>query len=226
MVLFGWRELARAANEFFGPNNATDLWHVKKVNPQSMAYLTEKAGGTGSTGPAVLVPHRRKRPQSVRRQRLHADRRPANRSPGVPDGTRPALMRSDRAEVGALHRQQVQESYRTTTFRSHGGRRFLQRPHATIGDRVTGIDSRAWLIVSRPHPLLTPTERSFHACSRLSSECVPTDSGHNNPARTLTQLGKVTHPRPWHRRMRYVANKPGGPQPDDPARSYFPKVSG
>ena len=27
---------------FFGPNNATDLWHVKKVNPQSMVHLTEK----------------------------------------------------------------------------------------------------------------------------------------------------------------------------------------
>ena len=25
-----------------GPNNATDLWHVKKVNPQSMVHLTEK----------------------------------------------------------------------------------------------------------------------------------------------------------------------------------------
>ena len=25
-----------------GPNNATDLWHVKKVTPQSMVHLTEK----------------------------------------------------------------------------------------------------------------------------------------------------------------------------------------
>ena len=25
-----------------GPNNATDLWAVKKVNPQSMVHLTEK----------------------------------------------------------------------------------------------------------------------------------------------------------------------------------------
>ena len=29
---YGWKE--GAAHEFFGPNNATDLWHVKKVNPQ------------------------------------------------------------------------------------------------------------------------------------------------------------------------------------------------
>jgi len=36
----GWRE--GAAHRFFGPNNATDLWHVKKVNPQSMVHLTQK----------------------------------------------------------------------------------------------------------------------------------------------------------------------------------------
>jgi DNA modification methylase len=37
---YGWRE--GAAHNFYGPNNATDLWHVKKVNPQSMVHLTEK----------------------------------------------------------------------------------------------------------------------------------------------------------------------------------------
>jgi DNA modification methylase len=37
---YGWRE--GAGHKFFGPNNATDLWHVKKVNPQSMIHLTEK----------------------------------------------------------------------------------------------------------------------------------------------------------------------------------------
>ena len=37
---YGWRE--GAAHHFFGPNNVTDLWHVKKVNPQSMVHLTEK----------------------------------------------------------------------------------------------------------------------------------------------------------------------------------------
>jgi DNA modification methylase len=37
---YGWRE--GAAHVFLGPNNATDLWHVKKVNPQSMIHLTEK----------------------------------------------------------------------------------------------------------------------------------------------------------------------------------------
>jgi len=37
---YGWRE--GAAHRFFGPNNATDLWAVKKVNPQNMIHLTEK----------------------------------------------------------------------------------------------------------------------------------------------------------------------------------------
>lgn len=37
---YGWRE--GAAHQWLGPNNATDVWSVKKVNPQSMVHLTEK----------------------------------------------------------------------------------------------------------------------------------------------------------------------------------------
>jgi DNA modification methylase len=37
---YGWRE--GAAHQFFGPNNVTDLWAIKKVNPQNMIHLTEK----------------------------------------------------------------------------------------------------------------------------------------------------------------------------------------
>ena len=37
---YGWRE--GAAHQFSAPNNATDLWSIKKVNPQSMVHLTEK----------------------------------------------------------------------------------------------------------------------------------------------------------------------------------------
>jgi DNA modification methylase len=37
---YGWRE--GSGHKFFGPNNATDLWEVKKVNPQAMIHLTEK----------------------------------------------------------------------------------------------------------------------------------------------------------------------------------------
>jgi DNA modification methylase len=37
---YGWRE--GAAHRFFGPTNATDVWAVKKINPQQMVHLTEK----------------------------------------------------------------------------------------------------------------------------------------------------------------------------------------
>ena len=37
---YGWK--TGAAHRWFGPNNATDLWEIKKVNPQSMIHLTEK----------------------------------------------------------------------------------------------------------------------------------------------------------------------------------------
>jgi DNA modification methylase len=39
-AFYGWKE--GAAHQFFGPNNATDVWSVKKVNPQNMVHLTEK----------------------------------------------------------------------------------------------------------------------------------------------------------------------------------------
>ena len=37
---YGWRE--GAGHKFFGPNNAVDVWPIKKINPQSMIHLTEK----------------------------------------------------------------------------------------------------------------------------------------------------------------------------------------
>jgi DNA modification methylase len=37
---YGWKE--GAAHEFFGPDNAVDVWAVKKINPQAMVHLTEK----------------------------------------------------------------------------------------------------------------------------------------------------------------------------------------
>lgn len=40
LAFYGWRE--GAAHQFLGPNNAPDLWEVKKVTPQSMVHLTEK----------------------------------------------------------------------------------------------------------------------------------------------------------------------------------------
>jgi DNA modification methylase len=40
ICFYGWKE--GAGHKYYGPNNATDLWHVKKVSPQSMIHLTEK----------------------------------------------------------------------------------------------------------------------------------------------------------------------------------------
>ena len=37
---YGWRE--GAAHVFLGPNNAPDVWSVKKINPNAMIHLTEK----------------------------------------------------------------------------------------------------------------------------------------------------------------------------------------
>lgn len=37
---YTWRE--GAAHLFVGPNNATDVWSVKKINPNAMIHLTEK----------------------------------------------------------------------------------------------------------------------------------------------------------------------------------------
>jgi DNA modification methylase len=41
IAFYGWKE--GAAHRYYGPANATDLWHVKKVNPQNMIHLTEKS---------------------------------------------------------------------------------------------------------------------------------------------------------------------------------------
>ena len=37
---YGWKE--GAAHKFFGPNNATDVWDVKKIPSQQMVHLTQK----------------------------------------------------------------------------------------------------------------------------------------------------------------------------------------
>ena len=37
---YGWKE--GAAHRFYGPANITDVWSVKKINPQNMVHLTEK----------------------------------------------------------------------------------------------------------------------------------------------------------------------------------------
>ncbi len=37
---YGWKK--GAGHKWFGPNNVTDVWEVKKVSPQKMIHLTEK----------------------------------------------------------------------------------------------------------------------------------------------------------------------------------------
>lgn len=40
LAFYGWKE--GAAHQFLGPNNASDLWEVKKMHHTSMVHLTEK----------------------------------------------------------------------------------------------------------------------------------------------------------------------------------------
>ena len=99
---YGWRE--GAAHQFFGPNNATDVWSVKKVNPQSMIHLTEKPVELATRAMEYSSQARRERAGPVRRQRLDPDRRRADRAPGVPDGARRAVLRRHRRSAGSSSR--------------------------------------------------------------------------------------------------------------------------
>lgn len=40
VCLYGWK--SGSAHEFFGPNNVTDLWSVKRLHPSQMEHLTAK----------------------------------------------------------------------------------------------------------------------------------------------------------------------------------------
>ena len=40
ICFYGWKE--GAGHHFYGPNNAADLWHVKKITPMQMEHLTAK----------------------------------------------------------------------------------------------------------------------------------------------------------------------------------------
>ena len=44
LAFYGWMvsKKVKGGHRFFGPNNATDLWHVKKIPPQQMEHLTAK----------------------------------------------------------------------------------------------------------------------------------------------------------------------------------------
>ena len=89
ICFYGWR--LGAGHQFFGPNNATDLWHVKKVNPQSMVHLTEKPVEL-ATRAIQFSSRRRERPGPVRRQWLDPDRLRTDVAQGVSDGIGPPLL--------------------------------------------------------------------------------------------------------------------------------------
>jgi DNA modification methylase len=40
LAFYGWK--LGAAHQFFGPNNAVDVWSIRKVPPQQMEHLTQK----------------------------------------------------------------------------------------------------------------------------------------------------------------------------------------
>lgn len=40
IAFYGWKN--GGAHRFYGPNNATDLWHVRKIPPQKLEHLTGK----------------------------------------------------------------------------------------------------------------------------------------------------------------------------------------
>jgi DNA modification methylase len=46
LAYYGWRD--GAAHKFYGPNNALDLWEIKKVNPQNTSHLTQKPASLGT----------------------------------------------------------------------------------------------------------------------------------------------------------------------------------
>jgi DNA modification methylase len=79
LAYYGWKE--GAAHEFFGPNNALDLWSVKKVTPTAMVHLTEKPVELASR--AILYSSRRGEnvldSSGERRRWSRANRRAARR---------------------------------------------------------------------------------------------------------------------------------------------------
>ena len=99
---YGWRE--GAAHQFFGPNNATDVWSIKKVNPQSMVHLTEKPVELA----ARALEYSSKPGENVLDlfggSGFDADRLRADGPQGVPDGAGPPVLRRHRPALGAVHR--------------------------------------------------------------------------------------------------------------------------
>ena len=102
IAYYGWKE--GAAHQFFGPNNATDLWHIKKINPQQIEHLTQKPVELA----ARAMEYSSKRGENVLDlfggSGSTADRRRADGPQSVLDGIGPAVCRRNRGPLAALHR--------------------------------------------------------------------------------------------------------------------------
>ena len=98
---YGWRE--GAAHEFFGPDERHRPLAHQEGQSAEHGPPDREASGVGRAGDAVLIAHRRERPRPLRRQRFDPDRRPANRPTGIPDGTRPTILRCDCAAMAEVH---------------------------------------------------------------------------------------------------------------------------
>lgn len=84
--------------------------------PAQYVPLNGKTSRAGGPGDSVFVEAGRERARPVRRQRVHAHRRRADRPQGVPDGAGPVVQRRDRAEVRGVQREEGGEAldYRIT----------------------------------------------------------------------------------------------------------------
>ena len=99
-AFYGWR--AGAGHKFYGPNNAKDVWPIKKVNPQSMVHLPRSLSSLPCSAIQYSSLPGRERPGPLRRIGFHADRLRADQAACVPHGIGHAVLRRDPAAVGRV----------------------------------------------------------------------------------------------------------------------------
>jgi DNA modification methylase len=149
---YGWKE--GAGHRFHGPNNARNVWHVKKVNPRAMIHLTEKPfelaaraiqyssrkgenvldlfGGSGSTLIAAEQQGRR-----------------------VLDGTRSVIRRHHCPALGTVHRQESETH--------HGRRKWLKGRSSWLARRATTLAHVGEFLAARPEGRLSAREKTRQA---------------------------------------------------------------
>ena len=90
ICFYGWRE--GAAHVYLGPEQRHRPVAREEDQPSKHGTFNGQTGRARCAGDAVFVAARRERAGPVRRKRLDADRRRADRSQGVSHGTRSALL--------------------------------------------------------------------------------------------------------------------------------------